>query len=607
LPTSTPRPADPLRDIPHYLRLFRSYIGRRMYLVFALAVLAALAEGLGILMLLPLFEALDAGFSGTENTKVGKALQGTLVALGLDGSVLALLLLIAGFFVLKFLFLFGSGAYKAALQAQLQRELKARLLRDYNRMRLQYYVSRDTGHFLNVIGGQLGGFIACFNGLMLLGAQVVTTVMYLGLAIVVAWRFGLMALGIGLALLLLFKQLNVWVRAVSRTVSLENGVLSKLLVQSLQSLKYLMATGKTAHLEKETLASVHRLTGHEIKLGIANAFTGNVREPIAVLAVMAVVAVQLLWLQQPLGPILVSIILFYRGLNAVLGLQGTWQSALNQVGAVELVRDEFARLALEAEVDGERVLTPLVHGITLRDVHFAYTPDAPPVLNGVNLHIPCRRSVALVGESGAGKSTLVDLLTLLLQPDRGEVLIDGVPGHCIQRASWRRQIGFVSQETVVFDDTIANNIGLWQGDPRSDEVLLTRIKEAARQAHIAHFIEGLPDGYHTLVGDRGVRLSGGQRQRLFIARELFKRPSLLILDEATSALDSESERAIQRSIDALKGQITVVIIAHRLATIRNVDTVYVLDHGRVVEAGDYAELRDDDASRFSRMVAMQQL
>ena len=159
----------------------------------------------------------------------------------------------------------------------------------------------------------------------------------------------------------------------------------------------------------------------------------------------------------------------------------------------------------------------------------------------------------------------------------------------------------------MFDDSIANNICMWKGDPNRDQALMQRVREAARQAHIAHFIEELPQGYDTMVGDRGIRLSGGQRQRLFIARELFRKPSLLILDEATSALDTESERYIQQSIDALKGQITVVIIAHRLSTIRNVDHVFVFDKGRLVEQGPYETLRDAQGSRFGKLVAMQSL
>jgi len=250
---------------------------------------------------------------------------------------------------------------------------------------------------------------------------------------------------------------------------------------------------------------------------------------------------------------------------------------------------------------------PLAQGISLRSVYFSYSPEIGDVLKDISLDIPLCTSIALIGESGAGKSTIGDLLTLMLKPQKGQVFIDGIPADKIHLADWRRQIGYVSQETVVFDDTIASNICMWEGDITKDHLLKERVREAAQQAHIAQFIETLPNRYQTLVGDRGLRLSGGQRQRLFIARELFRKPSLLILDEATSSLDTESETFIQQSIDALKGRITVVIIAHRLSTIRNVDHVYIFDNGRLVEHGPYQQLRDAADSRFGKLVAMQTL
>jgi subfamily B ATP-binding cassette protein MsbA len=215
--------------------------------------------------------------------------------------------------------------------------------------------------------------------------------------------------------------------------------------------------------------------------------------------------------------------------------------------------------------------------------------------------------IAFVGESGAGKSTLIDTLTLLLKPKSGNVYIDGIDSTEIEKCSWRSQIGYVSQETVVFDDTVANNICLWKGDYQTDENVKKRVHEAAKRAYADEFIKNLGNGYHTVVGDRGVRLSGGQRQRLFIARELFKNPNLLILDEATSSLDTESERYIQKSIDELKGSITVVIIAHRLSTIKNSDLIYVLEKGSIIESGTYDELSLDRESRFAQMVAIQSL
>ena len=169
----------------------------------------------------------------------------------------------------------------------------------------------------------------------------------------------------------------------------------------------------------------------------------------------------------------------------------------------------------------------------------------------------------------------------------------------------RNQIGYVSQDTLIFDDTISNNISMWGGDMSKDLKLRTRIENAAKKANILDFINSLPDGFNTKVGDRGVLLSGGQKQRIFIARELFRQPKILILDEATSSLDSESEKSIQESIESLKGEITVVIIAHRLSTIKNVDKIYLLENGKIVESGKYSELKNNINSKFSKLVNLQ--
>ena len=596
----------PLRDIPGYLKVFQTYIGRRMYLVFALTLLAALAEGFGIVMLLPLLDGL-AGAGGQPVSEASRLLMGLLQGLGLGGSTVTILMVIGLAFLFKALIRLSSGAYSGYLQAQLMRELKARLFDAYSHMQYSYYAKRDTGHFINVINAQIQGFYMAFSRFNGLFANIIATTVYFGLAFFVAWRFGLMALVVGGVMLALFRWINSYVRDLSRSTSKENGVLAKLLIQSLQAFKYLAATGQFSHLRDGVLASIRRVSGYQVRHSVAESFGGAIFEPVSIAFIIAIVIVQLEVLQQPLAPIMVSILLFHRGMGSVTNIQTSLVQALNLVGSVEMVRDEFAAQQRHREPDGQKEIGPLSKGIELRGVSFAYAPELGQVLHEISLTIPARSSVALVGESGAGKSTLVDLLCLLLRPTQGEIYIDGIPANEIRLASWRRQIGYVSQETVVFDDTLANNICLWQGDIKKDPALFERVSDAARRAHIAHFIEELPDGYQTLVGDRGMRLSGGQRQRLFIARELFKQPNLLILDEATSALDSQSERYIQQSIDALKGQMTVVIIAHRLSTIRNVDQVFVFDKGRLVEQGAYEALRQLEQSRLSKMVAMQAL
>ena len=605
---------NPARDIPHYLRIFQTYLGRRMYLIFALSLLAGLAESVGILMLLPLLQTLGGTVSGAaavavpdEAGGIGALLKNILSALGLPDTTVAVLLVITVAFIAKGALNFGARGFNACLGGQLLRRLKGRLFDAYSQMSYGYYASRNTGHFANLINEQVNRTLQCFHYLAELGVNVVNALAYLGIAFALAWRFGAMALAAGLLLLALFRTLSGYVRELSRKTATEESQINKLLIQTLQGFKYLAATAQTRGLKRGITGSIGRLTGYRMRTGIAHAFIVAVREPVIVVFIAAILWAQLVLLEQALAPILVSILLFYRGLNALLSIQAGWQATLEHIGSMELVHQEFATQHEHREPSGARAIGPLSQGVRLRDVRYSYDPAHGDVIRGLSLELPARASVALVGESGAGKSTLVDLLTLILKPQQGQVLIDGVPGQEIELASWRRQIGYVSQEAIIFDDTIANNIGLWAGDPRRDDTFRRRILEAARQAHIAPFVETLPDGYDTVVGERGLRLSGGQRQRLFIARELFRQPRLLILDEATSALDSESERAVQRSIDELKGQITVVIIAHRLSTIRNVDRVYVLEKGQVVEQGGYRALRHREGSRLGKLVDMQAL
>jgi ABC-type multidrug transport system fused ATPase/permease subunit len=320
-----------------------------------------------------------------------------------------------------------------------------------------------------------------------------------------------------------------------------------------------------------------------------------------------VIILQVTVLDAPLVPIFVALVLFNRAIGGVMSIQKAWQSTLSKIGSLEIVEKEFRMLEKNQEHGGTILLNPLDQAIELRQVSFAYGLGHDDVLKDITLTIPANATVAFVGESGAGKSTLVDMLTLMLRPRQGEVVIDGVSGGEVNLDSWRSQVGYVSQETVVFDDTIANNICLWKDDYNKAPKARERIEFAAKQAYAEKFIQDLPEQFNTFVGDRGVRLSGGQRQRLFLARELYKNPRLLILDEATSALDSESEKYIQESIEALRGRTTVVIIAHRLSTIKNADYIYVLDKGRIVEQGSYDQLLSTNNGRFNRMVALQSL
>ena len=235
--------------------------------------------------------------------------------------------------------------------------------------------------------------------------------------------------------------------------------------------------------------------------------------------------------------------------------------------------------------DGPEMRTTFERGIELRSVTFSYGPHR--ALDNVSLEIRKGEVVALVGPSGAGKSTLTDLILRLYDPDAGEVLIDGVSLRRLAQAPYRRWFGVVSQESLLFHDTIANNIRYGR-DATTGEAIV----RAARIANAHDFISRLPDGYDTVVGDRGVRLSGGERQRVAIARAVVHQPQILILDEATSALDSESEREVQAAIERVTQGVTSIIVAHRLSTVLHADKIVVLERGRIIDQGRHDELME---------------
>lgn len=597
-----------------YLPVYSRYVGRRLYLIFALSLFAVLCDGLGIALLIPLLRVAQVGEAGMGGAGSGAGENGIeeflfdLVSwLGIQDSISGILVFMAAIFVVKGGIKFSEQAYMSHLQARLMREIRGKLFDAYASMDYGAYSGKNTGHFVNLLNEQVQSFVLSFSKYAKFFVTLITSAAYFIFALTLSWQFAAMAVVAGAGILLLFRRLSRFVASLSRKAADESGRLNHLIVQTMQGFKYLTATAQIRPLRDAILESVDRLTAYFRKRGIALAFTDAAREPLAVATLVAIVAVQITVLEQPLAPIIVSVLLIYRGISHVVGLQSTWQATMGLIGSLEIVEREFDYLDRHREQGGTLSPPHLSRDITFDEVSFAYDEAKGNALDQVSLTIPARQTVALVGESGAGKSTLADMICLLLRPDRGDVRIDGISHEEVDLDTWRRQIGFVSQEAVIFDDTVANNICLWQGSFANDVEARARIERAARRASLYDFIMSLPGGFETRVGDRGVMLSGGQRQRLFIARELYKEPQLLILDEATSALDSESESVIKESIDELRGEMTVVIIAHRFASIRDVDLIYVLEDGHVAEHGSFDELLAREDGVFHRMVQLQTL
>ena len=294
-----------------------------------------------------------------------------------------------------------------------------------------------------------------------------------------------------------------------------------------------------------------------------------------------------------------ALLLMYGPVKKLSRVNANIQQAL---AAAERIFETLDTHTETTDRPGASVLAPLARGIEFRDVTFQYHDDTEPVLRGVSFTVQAGQVVAVVGLSGAGKTTLVNLVPRFHDVTAGTILIDGVDLRDVTLRSLRGTIGMVTQDTILFDASIADNIA-YADQTASRE----SIEAVARAVHAHEFIVELPEGYNTPIGERGQRLSGGQRQRLTIARALLKNPPILILDEATSALDAESELLVQDALRKLLLNRTAFVIAHRLSTIRRADAIIVLDGGRVVEVGRHAELLTRPDSTYARLYASQTL
>lgn len=315
------------------------------------------------------------------------------------------------------------------------------------------------------------------------------------------------------------------------------------------------------------------------------------------LGVFAYVGAEMVRVDLPV--LLVMVVVFSRLAPLAVELQSDWVTFAQMLPVFDMVADLQARCVAAAELApscAERL--ELAREIRFENVSFRYAQTgSAPIIQNLNATIEAHSVVAIIGQTGAGKSTLADLLLGLITPDSGEILIDGVSLNDGLLARWRRSIGYVPQDNFLFNDTVRANLS-W-ANPRARDADFQRVLSAAAAAE---FVAALPQGLETRIGERGIRLSGGERQRLGLARALLREPTFLLLDEATSALDSQTEWAVQSAIEKLRGSMTIIVIAHRLATVRNADLILVLEGGRLVQSGTWETLAQDREGIFATLV-----
>jgi subfamily B ATP-binding cassette protein MsbA len=424
---------------------------------------------------------------------------------------------------------------------------------------------------------------------------------YVLLAIAVNYQFALLVTVSAGLTNLLYQRIYKILKQTAFEISKRGHRFNSYMIQSIEYFKYLKSTNYLNIYSRKLGEVIDKTENLNKKVGFYNAITSGIREPMILLIVVFVIYIQLHWMGGNLGSIILSLILFYRALTFLMGIQNQWQSFIQTTGAMRSVVDLSSLMKNTVEVQGDRNFTTINQSISIENVDLSYGDNK--VLNNVNVTIEKNKTIALIGASGSGKTTLANIVMGLITPDAGKVLIDGIPLADYNLNDYRSKIGYISQDSVIFNDNLYNNITFWADKTPENE---RRFWEVIKMASLEEFVKGQPDKENAPLGDNGILISGGQKQRISIAREMYKSAEILILDEATSALDSETEHIIQENIENLHGHYTMIVIAHRLSTIRNVDTIYLLDKGEVHISGDF-ETMLQNSDKFKRMVSLQGL
>ena len=541
-----------------FIAYFMKAFPVRSLLVVGLLATAGLLEGFGIITLLPLLE-LATGGDEASRSGLSQTVAGVLGSVGLEATLGVLLSLIFLLVALKGTLLWLGMKQVGYTVAHVTTDLRLRLIRALLNAKWGYFTNQPTGHFANAIGTEAFRSGTAYTQACRLLAGSIQLVIYIVIVFLVSWQLALVALSAGtLVLIALSFLVKLGRRAGQDQTSLMRSLLARL-TDALYGIKPIKAMAQEQHfrplLEAETQGLNRAIQRQIVAVESLRAF----QEPMIAFMLVIGLYTVLTYTAYPFSVVMVMAFLFYRALTYVGQVQGYYQGMSVGESAFWSLQEAIGEAEREVEDKGGDAAPPtLEEGIVLERVSFSY--GEKNVLENLSLEVPAGQFTALVGPSGVGKTTLIDLIIGLYRPQTGTVYIDGQPLESLHLEAWRHKIGYVPQEMFLFHDTIYNNIAL--GD-RS--VSRQDVERSLRSAGAWAFVEALPNGLDTVLGERGSKLSGGQRQRVAIARALVRKPRLLVLDEVTTALDPETEAEICQTLKELSGQVTIVSISHQAA------------------------------------------
>lgn len=582
---------------------FYRHIGNRMFAYVLINILVSLLAGFGLAMFIPLLEIANNDTVVTTSNKLGNL--GFIIEFfqnfGITITLESILLIISVFFVLKALAIWLMGYMNVMYRQYFMRKMRLETITALAEYKYENFVKRDAGKIQNTMSGEISKVVGAYSNYTGMMNQFVTIVIYIGLAIFMNPKFATLLL-VGILLTnLIYRRPYKITKELSEKVTKVGHEYQRYLIQMVSFFKYLNSSGRLSEYSLFLKNKVNEVEGYNKRMGKIGSLLASIREPMLIIVVCSVIYIEVRLLDGNLGVILLSILFFYRALNAIINIQSTYNSYLGQSGSLSNFTEFYNSLKRGRFIDGERNFVLFEKQMVCDNISYRYSKEDKWILQDVSLSISKNETIAIVGHSGSGKTTLVTVLCGLLRPEKGLYKIDGVEVSQFKIDTFKNRIGIISQDPVVFNDTVFNNVSFFE-EPTPENI--KRCEEALQQASILSFIREQPLGVDSRLGNNGINLSGGQKQRLGIARELYKKVDILFFDEATSSLDSETERAIQNNIETLKGRYTIVLIAHRLSTIKHAHRIVLLREGRIEHIAPYDELLQQSET-FRNMVALQ--
>ena len=567
---------------------------KQILVLTGLGFIGGLLEGVGINAVIPLISFVMSGEAGGDDF-ISQLLERVFLFLNIDFTVQYLLTLIVILFVVRAGIILVVEYMKVRIAADYEEKTRNKLLGSILRSDWPHLLKQRLGHLESIVmvdvpfGSSMLHQISA--GIMIVTGLLIYTVVAVNISPVIT----LSTLILGGVVFLIFKRLTYKSRVFAGKQTIVNREILHFIGESISGVKTIKSLDASTEVLTRGKTFFVLLKEYSLKIALLQHVSLQAIQSIGILYIAVVFALSFKYGLIPLAALAPVVYLIYRMFLYVQQIQGSFHTINEAVPHLKSIL-EYDRMAVEKKERDQGTQAFLFEReLTLERVAFTY-PEQKEGIRDVAFKVTRGEMIGLIGPSGAGKTTLVDILLRLLSPTSGKISLDGVDIKDINMRSWRKSVGYVSQDIFLLNDTIANNIRFFDATITDADV-----REAARMANILDVIESLPQAFNTHIGERGVRLSAGQRQRVVIARVLARKPQLLILDEATSALDAESEAKIQKAIKELKGRITVIAVAHRLSTVMDSDELIVLKDGGIAESGTPEALLESKDSYFYKV------